>query len=60
MNYKIAGVITPEKPIGRLWIVQGPTHGVVIYCYKKPKLIHRYFMKLLLGFVWEDWKDIDV
>ncbi len=31
--------------------------GFYVDAFKKPNVLHRIFTRLLLGWVWEDWKN---
>ena len=53
IEYKI---YTPPKTVGTYYI--GDSFSAFhIALTKKPSLFHRYFMKLFLGFKWEDFKE---
>lgn len=47
-----SNMIKPPKHEGSYMI----GHNVFVYLQKKPKSIHRFFTKLLLGWVWKDVK----
>jgi hypothetical protein len=40
------------KYVGRLII--GGEYGLLISLEKKPNVVHRFFMRVLLGFEWRD------
>jgi hypothetical protein len=41
-----------HKYVGRLII--GGEYGILISLEKKPNVVHRFFMRVLLGFKWKD------
>jgi hypothetical protein len=55
-EFKECDIASPPRMVGRLHISPNREWGYSIAFYKKPNFIHRYFMKLLLGWVWEDLK----
>ena len=54
MKEQMHGMIQLTKYAGK-WCIGGPM-GICISMTKRPNLVHRFFMKLLLGI---EWKDID-
>jgi hypothetical protein len=43
-------ILVPPKPVGQYTLFP----GAVLVSFKKPNTMHRYFTKLLLGWVWKD------
>ena len=54
MEFKGLEVYKPEPVVGCYRVGKPIIHCTKFFMYHKPKRIHRFFMRVLLGWYWED------